>query len=247
MRIEIGRIRHVVSGALHPPDEIDLPLVEVAQPRVRLRPIERDLHGRRVPGHGIGPIAVEAIQTLARLSVVGIVVVRLVGIDALLVQERRGAAVLDDEDHVVLQTLRIDEDCRIHAARPITRDGQRVAGRPVAGDQSRRGIRGARRLLKPAGRIDMEAKPAAQPAVPAEAVEIDRVVLRGIHADVERDGLALVDAGRRRVSFDLLTHIVADVRPHPAIRAWLLVLENDRIAGLCRDRHGKKRRKGEQD
>src|SRR5207253_3062534 len=101
-------------------------------------------------------------------------------------------------------------------ARPITGDSQHEGWRPVAGDQSGACVYGARRLLNTIDRPDMKAEPTTESAVPAEAVEVDRVGLRGVDADVERDVLVLVDAGRRGVPLDLLVHIVADFCPHPA-------------------------------
>ena len=92
----------------------------------------------------------------------------------------------------------------------------------------------------------MKAKAAARPAVPAEAVEVDRVGLRRVDADVERDVLVLVDAGRRGVALDLLVRIVRQLRPQPAAGAWLLVLQDDRIGtrGLPRSRRERSGRAG---
>ncbi len=132
VQVEIGRVRHVVARALEPPEDIDVPRDEVAQPRVRHRAIEGHLHRRGVPGDGVRAVAVEAIEALPGAPVVGIVVIRLVGHEGGLVQERCRATVLDHEYHVVLVPLRIRELGGIDAARPIARDGQRVARIPVA-------------------------------------------------------------------------------------------------------------------
>src|SRR5207245_11399436 len=88
-------------------------------------------------GDRVRTVAVEEIKALARAAVVGIVVVRLTRCDALLIQERRRAAVPDHEHHVVLVTLRIREESGVDAARPITWDGQRVTRSPLARERSR--------------------------------------------------------------------------------------------------------------
>src|SRR2546426_5845015 len=85
MRVDISRIRHVVSGALEPTDEIDFPSEEVSDAQACGRTIEGHLHGPRVPGDRLRTIAVEGIEALARAAVVGIVVVRLVRCDTPLV------------------------------------------------------------------------------------------------------------------------------------------------------------------
>src|SRR6266571_7987559 len=82
-----------------------------------------------------------------------------------------------------------------------------------------------------AQRAGMEAKAPALPRVPAHAVEVDRVGLRRVDGDVERDVLVLVDAGRRCVSLDLPGRIVGMQRPEPATGAGLLVLQDNRIVG----------------
>src|SRR5438094_668779 len=77
----------------------------------------------------------------------------------------------------------------------------------------------------------MDAKAPAQPPVPAHAVEVDRVGLRRVDGDVERDALVLLDAGRRCVPLDLPGRVVPPRRPEPAGGAGLLVLQDNRIVG----------------
>ena len=57
-----------------------------------------------------------------------------------------------------------------------------------------------------------QAETAAQSVVPTEAIEIDRVGLGRVDADVKGEAVVLVDAVRRRVPFDLLVDIVAEHR-----------------------------------
>ena len=86
----------------------------------------------------------------------------------------------------------------------------------------------------------MQAQAPAQPRIPPYAVDIERVGLRRVHRDVEIDVLALVDAGRRRVPFDLLIDVVGQLRPPPAAGTGLLVLDDDGIA--LGDRRGRRYR-----
>src|SRR4029079_2008292 len=96
------------------------------------------------------------------------------------------------------------EDGPIVGARTIARNRERVARSPVARDHARGRVGGADGLLETAQRADMEAKTGGCTGGPAEGIEIDRVALHGIDADVEREVLILVDAGRGRVALDLL-------------------------------------------
>src|SRR2546428_9949877 len=77
----------------------------------------------------------------------------------------------------------------------------------------------------------MKAKASPHSPVPAYAVEVDRVGLRRVDGDVERDALVLIDADRRCVPLDLPGRIVPPLRPKPVVGAGLLVLQDNRIVG----------------
>ena len=81
----------------------------------------------------------------------------------------------------------------------------------------------------------MQAEAPAQPPVPTDPRDIDRIGLGWVDGDVERDALVLVDARRRRKSFDLLVQVVRErPRPHPGIGTGLLILQDNRIVGGLR-------------
>src|SRR2546423_15043907 len=106
--VQVIRIRHVVPGALEPANEMGLPLEELPDPDSAVWTIERDLDRAPVTGDGVGAVAVVWVEALARAAVIGIVVVRLIGCDALLVEERRRTPVANHEDRVVLVALRVN-------------------------------------------------------------------------------------------------------------------------------------------
>ena len=241
VRVDLGRVGHVVPGSLEPPDELELPVGEVSGAVGRVGAIKRHVDSAPVPGDRVRPVAVVGIETLARLAVIGVVVVRLIRHHALLVEERRRAVVPDDKHHVVLVTRRIREERKIHAAGPVARDGQDIARNPAAGDQSRGRVRQARALLEPVEWARVETKATAQPGVPTHAKDINRVRLSRVDRHVEGDALVLLDARRRRISLDLPVRVVGDQprREPPRRRARQLVLDNDRIVGgEGRDRRG---------
>src|SRR5439155_15678164 len=167
VRIEIGRVGHVVPVSFKPPDELELPVGEVSGAVRRIWAIKRYFDGARVPGDRVRPVAVIGIEALARVAVIGIVVVRLIRHHALLVEEGGRASVPDDEHHVVLVPHRIGEEREIDTAGPIAWDGQRIARSPGAGDQSRGRVRQAGALLNPVEWAYVEEKATAQPAIPA--------------------------------------------------------------------------------
>src|SRR2546423_9540897 len=84
----------------------------------------------------------------------------------------------------------------------------------------------------------MEAKASAQSAVPANPIEIDRVGLRGVDADIELDALVLADARRRGIALNLAYGVVRRLCPDlPGGRACFLILGDYRIGrrgGQCR-------------
>src|SRR2546426_1304476 len=93
----------------------------------------------------------------------------------------------------------------------------------------------------------MKAKASPHSPVPAYAVEVDRVGLRRVDGDVERDALVLEDAGRRCVRLDLPVRIVPQLRPKPSAGAGQLVLQNNRIVGgELRARRGRPGEQAEQ-
>src|SRR4051812_20722574 len=120
MRVEIGRVGDVVSRTLEPPNEIYFPRDEIADSAVSHRTIERYLHGRGRPFDRVGAVAVERVEALSGHAIIRIVVVCLIGRNTRLVEERRGTAVLDDEDHPVLVSLGVGQLRAVHATGPIT-------------------------------------------------------------------------------------------------------------------------------
>src|SRR5207237_4072545 len=50
MRVDVRRVRHVVSVPLEPTDEVDLPVEKVARTVVGIRPMERNLYRSSIPG-----------------------------------------------------------------------------------------------------------------------------------------------------------------------------------------------------
>ena len=193
MRVDVGLVRDVVAHALDPAEELDL--VDLIEAALAVWSIEGDLHGSGLAGDRVRPEAVEGVEALAGRAIAGVVVVRLVRVDALLVEEGRRTVVAHDEDRVVPEAGGVREETQIDAAQPIVRDGEAVASGPVAGDHAGRRIRRARRLRDP-GQRRGQAKPAAPALVPAHAVYVEGEALRRVGGRVERDGVAGFRADR---------------------------------------------------
>ena len=229
MGIDVGRVGHVVAVVLQPADELDIPAEDEAGAVVGEGSVKRYLDGTPGPGHRVGPVAVVLVQTLAGQLVVWVVVVSLGRVDALLVEEGRRPAVTDDEDHEILVAGGIREHRQIDTAGPIAGNGQAVAGRPAAGDQTGGGIRRASGLRTAVKRTGVEAQAAAPPAIPTDAVEINGVGLGRVDGDVEREVAALEHAGGRAIPLDLPVHVVPGFRQLPGRGAGLLILCDDGI------------------
>ena len=234
--VEVGRVRHVVAGALEPPDHLDLPVEELAGAVVVVGPVEGDLHRPPLPRHGRSVAAVEAVEALAA-PVVRVVVVGLVGGDAHLVEELGRPVVGDDEGDVVLPAAGVGQDRHVDPARPRVGDRQDVARQPCAGGEAGPRALRARRLLEAGQRAGPEHQPPAEAAVPAQPVEVEREALRRVDRDVERHRLALPDAGCRRVALDLFRPVLRDLADLPARRPGQPVIDHDRVVGH-REREG---------
>ena len=234
--VDVGRVRHVVAGLLDPADEADLPredgLTPVSSGAVAVvRPIERDLRRVLASGDRRRAKAIERVETFAGRVVIGVVVVRLIGRHGLLVEEGCGPAVVADGEHdVVLVVLRVGQQREIDATGPRGLGGQCVARRPLALDHARGRVGRARGLLDTAERADVLHQARAQPLVPPEPIDVDRVRLCGVDTHVEGDVLTLVDARGGRIALDLAIGIR---RPHtadlPLARPGLLILDHDGI------------------
>ena len=246
MGIDVGRIGDVVARHLEPPDELDLPVEELTATAGRERPVKGDLDRPGGAGDRGGAKAVVVVQALAGQSVVGVVVVRLVGVDPMLKQKGGRPAVSDHEDDVVLVTAGIGQHHHVDAAGPVAGNGEAVGGGPVTGDQPRGGVDRTGRLRYPTQR-DVQPKPSAQPAIPADPIEIHGVVLRRIGGDVEVQGVALEHAGCRGIALDLLHRVIGDPRPQlPPRGAGLLILGDDGIGGGQRGPDGGGQHGGDQ-
>src|SRR5438093_79276 len=94
MRVDIRRVRDVVTRTLDPADELDG--IHLWKAVVRVGTIERDFDRPRFAGDRVRPVAIEAVEALPGQVIVRVVVVGLVGEDGLLVEVRRRAPGLDD-------------------------------------------------------------------------------------------------------------------------------------------------------
>src|SRR5260370_33612399 len=103
VRVDVGRAGTVVTRLLEAAHELDLPGEEHPCPVVGVRTVKGTLYRSRSPADRVGCGAVEGVQALAGRVVVRIVVVRLVGVDALLVEEGGRPSVFDDKRYVGLE------------------------------------------------------------------------------------------------------------------------------------------------
>ena len=229
MGIDVGRIGDVVARHLEPADELDLPVEELAATARRKRPVKGDLDRPGGAGDRVRAKAVVVVQALAGQSVVGVVVVRLVGIDPMLKQKGGRPGVADHEDYVVLVPAGIGEHHHVDAAGPVAGNGEAVGGGPVTGDQPGGGVDRTGRLRHPTQR-DVQPEPSAEPPIPSDSIEIHGVALRRIGGDEEVQGAALEHAVGRGIALDLLHRVVGDPRPQlPPGGAGLLVFRHDGI------------------
>ena len=196
VRVDVGRVGHVVAVPLEPADEIDVPGPEEHVAIAGVRPIERHLRRALGSNDRVRAVAVVVVEALSVDPIVRVVVVRLVGVHALLVEEGRRAPVLDDEAHVVLIAGRVRQQPEVRAARPVGRDAERVARCPTARDEPGARVRRAGRLRDAGERSALTYEASAEPAVPPDPIDVDGVGLRRVDRDRERQALALVDARR---------------------------------------------------
>src|SRR5207247_9914170 len=176
-------------------------------------------------------------------AIVRVVVICLESRNALLVEQVGNARVVSDHEvDVVLVVLRIREQYEVDPGGPGRWHRERVTRHPRALDKSRAGVDGTGGLLTPTDRPNPLHETAAQALIPADSIDVHRVRLGGIHADIERDRFTFVHAGRRGVALDLFAHIVSRLiarsRELPLIGARLLVLEDNRVSGGRRSRSG---------
>ena len=215
MGVDVGGVGDVKAGLLEPADQLNLPAEELALAVAGVRPVEGDLDGTGGPRDGVGPVAVELVEALAGQPVIRIVVVRLVGVDPLLVEKRRRPSVADREVHVVLPAAGIGQHRQVDAAGPVTADGEAVARRPPARDHAGAGIGNAGRLGGPVERPVVQAQPASQSAVPADAVDIDRVGLGRVDRYEEAEAAARHHAHGGGIALDLAVDVVRGFRQTP--------------------------------
>src|SRR5688572_11406775 len=108
MRVEIGGVLYVVTGAFQPTNEEVLPGEKLPSAAETVRPVPRHLHRAGRARDGVRAVAVESVDALAGRAVVRVVVVRLVGCDGLLEQDVRASRVVAyGEGDPVLVTLRV--------------------------------------------------------------------------------------------------------------------------------------------
>ena len=136
MSIDVGAVGDVIAVAFEPADVIGLPPEELSGTVAAVGPIKRHFDRPRLLGDRGGAIAVKAVQALPRGAVVRVIVVGLVGADALLVAEGGGPAIPDDEDDVILVAGGIGQQRHVDSGRPVGGDGQGVARTPATGDQA---------------------------------------------------------------------------------------------------------------
>ena len=236
VRVDVGRIGHIVAGPLEPADELHLPDEELPVPAPGVRPIEGHFHRAPVAPYRVGPVAVVRVQALAVNSIIGIVVICLVGRDALLIEEGRRTSVAHHEVHVILIPRGIGQLHHVDTAGPVLGDGHRVARRPAAGDHSGGCVRNAWLLPGSVKWADVEAQTTSQASVPAHSINIHRIGLRRVDRYVKADGLVLADTRGGRVALDLAIGVIRRVEPRtlPSAGSGLLILGNDRVIGGLR-------------
>ena len=182
--------------------------IDVAGAIPLVGPVEGNLHGVLASAYRRRAIAVEGVQALAGGVVIRIVVVSLIGRYGLLVEEGGDSAVVANGKHdVVLELLRVGQECDIDSAGPRGLGRQSIGGRPLAFDHSRRRVCGASGLQRAVERADVLHQAPAQPLVPTHPIDVDRIGLRRVDAHIKSDVLALVDADRRCVPLDLARRV----------------------------------------
>ena len=238
--VEVGGrgVGDVVALALEPAHHAEVAVavpVALAGPHLLVGPVVRDLHRAGGARDGVGAGGVEVVEGLAAVVVVG-----LVGRVRQQVHDVRGRAVVaDGQDDLVVRAVAADELDDVDAAEPRRRGGQRVGGRPVgAVEQAGVGRRRAGRLGDARQARDRGHQAALVAAVVAGAVDLD-VVGRGAGGvDLQRDGLAGLDAALVREALDAALGRRSGVAGAPGGGAREAVLGDDRVgagAGLARD------------
>ena len=257
--VGLAGVAGVVAVALDEPDQLVLGVVEVGAPavlrdRAVKRPVvghrERALVGSRVPRRARRRARVEAVAAVP--------VVRLPSRIGRPHQQLRRARVVAHNERDLARPAGVvaHQPSDVDARDRRRRNGPRRRHRPVAAvDQTRRGVRKARRLALRQRRAGHDAgglQARAVALVVAEPVDVD-VVRSSRRLDLEPDRAALVDAHRRRVALD---RRVAGARHLPRARraSRLLVLARERVGarGEARPRanaehHDRRRRKSEQE
>ena len=194
VRVHATHVRDVVALLLQEADHVVVPAEEVARPvpvLVAVGPVEGDLHRRLAVG------AVVVVEALPPPVVVG-----LVGVDRQLVDDvGRRPVLAPHEDDVGHRAVLGRQLRQVDPARPAALRLQRVGHAPLARHHAGRGI-GRRDRLALAHQVGhLQHQRGARPAVPAHAVDVQRVGgLGGAHVEV--DGGAQVDAGLVGVAHD---------------------------------------------
>src|SRR3982074_3404836 len=105
MRIDGGRVLHVVAGAFQPTNEVVIPGNKLPAAARGVWPVPRHLRRLFLARDGGRAVAVEIVEALAGGAVVRVVVVRLVGCDGLLEHDVGDSRIIaHDEGDVVLVT-----------------------------------------------------------------------------------------------------------------------------------------------
>src|SRR5437879_10724066 len=110
MCIQISRVTDIVTVLLQPTNEVELVCEKLAAAVVIVGPVKRHLHSPGGSAYGVWPIAVEIVEALAGSMVIGVVVVRLIRRDTLLIQQFCVARIVaDNEVDIILVALRVRE------------------------------------------------------------------------------------------------------------------------------------------
>ena len=231
MRVEIGRVCDVEARSFCPSNEVDLAVKELACTASAVWAIERDLRSVLAARDRDTTVTVEVIETLAGLPIVGKVVVRLVGIDGLLLDEPCVASIVsDNEDDVTLEASIVRQLRKIDPARPRLPRRECERGTPVALDQARTRISRACRLREALSWTDATHHSAARSPVPTHPEHVDGVALSRSDTHVERDPPALVHADSRGVASNLTPRVGSRPCQLPASRPAATVFRLNRIS-----------------
>ena len=157
--VDVRGVSDIVALLLEPGHIIDFIVEEGAVAIEGDRPVEGNLDCALRPQRGQRRRAVVVVQALAcqrnlvrrtGRDIVGPVVVRRVGVEGDLIKQWGIARVVAHrEEDVVLIAGGVDELDKVHTADPGRRDGELVAGCPVAGEEPRRAVHGTAGLDHP--------------------------------------------------------------------------------------------------